>query len=122
MVFDVFGLGPVDNPWRFKEVFAGEGRLSSSFNDNGWSVGVPLELFAHGTRWDNHDAMNLSVRRGLVNYISEGWCHMHFGLSCSSFSRLNVNLNRGSCTKEHPLGLGAMPREMKGNNGLIVPA
>ena len=99
----------------FKEIFAGVGRLSKAFERQGWEVGCPIEAYPGGVYNEAHDVLIPAVAKALRAEAAAGWGYWHLGLVCSSFSRLNVNLNAGTRTQAAPLGDGTLAREVYGN-------
>ena len=99
------------------EIFAGCSRLSAAFAARHCEIGTPVEAYS-GKHYNCHgDILEDPVFNSLVFDIM--WhgsgSYYHFGLPCSSFSMMNVNLNKGSRSKHHPGGLGLLAREIRGN-------
>ena len=105
----------------FQEVFAGAAGLSRHFKNLGWSVGDPVELSPDsGSGRLGSDLLDPRVVSRLMASVCSTWAYWHFGLPCSSFSRLNVNANRGSRTHQRAEGDGTLHREILGNRLLAA--
>ena len=100
---------------RFREVFAGLGHLSEAFVKLGWQLGPHLEAYRNGLYHEKEDVLRHAVEQELRAWILQGWCYMHFGLPCSSFSVLSVLFGFGSRTRQAPLGDDTKPKERPGN-------
>ena len=107
---------------RAQEIYAGHAGLSTALSKYRGiiEVGVPVEAFPNGKYDPESDVLRKDVSDRLYRELH---CHSlvfaviyyHFGIDCSSFSRVNVNLNAGTRTKACPSGDGSLERELLGN-------
>jgi len=111
----------------FKEIFAGCGRLTAACRaDGSWTVLDPADAYPKGGAYRAQDDM--LKRAGVCRLLTEikrvakpastvrhTQIFDHFGIVCASFSRLNVNFNQGTRTKDMPLRDGSLQREVVGN-------
>ena len=101
--------------WKFREIFAGYARLTHEFCDNSkFKVGEPFELMRKGKPDPQQDILNDWVFERLCEEASHPKQIWHFAFPCGSFSLLQ-NLNKGTRTKNNPLGKGNLNREIQGN-------
>lgn len=99
--------------------------LTTAFRaDGSWKVLSPADAYPKGGAYRAGDDMlkRKVVRRLLAemsthkqNKDSNVYIYSHFGIVCASFSRLNVNFNNETRTKDQPLGDGSLEREAIGN-------
>jgi len=103
----------------FREIFSGCGKLTRTFRaSKNWNVKRPLEAFPRGKYDTSQDILTDTVFSQLcidACCISEGRQHWHFGLPCSSFSIINLNMNGGTRNSDTPNGNGSLERERVGN-------
>eukprot|EP00438_Fugacium_kawagutii_P036296 Skav217417 [mRNA] locus=scaffold2674:458921:461200:- [translate_table: standard] len=110
---------PANHMWSFREIFSGTGHLTRAFRQHGkFIVQSPVELMHKGKPDPNHDILNNKTFDRLCREASHGKQLWHFGFPCSSFSILQ-NLNKGTRTKDRPMGNGSLKRETKGNQIML---
>ena len=106
---------PAQKLWKFREIFAGCGRLTNVFrNRKAFEVGLPVEILQHGKASLDHDVLCDKTFARLCKDAAHGKQIWHFGLPCSSFS-LMQNMNGGTRTTEKAEGDGTLERERIGN-------
>jgi hypothetical protein len=96
-------------------VFAGQAALTSALVLAGFTALQPVDAYASGAYDQSQDVLLTSVKGRIVDAILAGLFYLHLGVPCSSWSRLNVNLNKGTRTLDNPMGDGSLPREVLGN-------
>ena len=106
---------PAQKLWRFREIFAGCGRLTNLFRKRKvFDVEAPVEIKQHGKLCRDHDILCDKTFARLCKDAAHGKQMWHFGLPCSSFS-LMQNMNGGTRTAERAEGDGSLQRERIGN-------
>ena len=98
------------------EIFSGIGALSAALESSGFGVSAPMDAYpAKNVYVPEHDLLMPSVVKQLEALFAAGcYFYVHFGLPCSSFSRLQ-HWNGGTRTLAHPEGDCSLEREIIGN-------
>lgn len=109
----------VDRPalahWSFREIFAGTGHLTKAFRARGRvTAQCPFEIMNKGKPQLGGDILHDATFEQLCKDACRPRQYWHFGFPCGSFS-LMQNMNKGSRSKDRPLGNGTIAREIKGN-------
>ena len=103
----------------FKEVFSGCGLLTRTFrNSRRWRILPSVEAYPKGKYSAAGDILHDEFFKSLclaAKDTRKGKQHWHFGLPCSSFSIININMNGGTRTRIDPAGNGKLKREVVGN-------
>ena len=77
---------------------------------------APVEAYPQGKYDKQNDVLvALVFNRLLVLALCLRDTFWHFGQPCESFSMLNVNLNKGTRSRDNPYGDGSLKREVLGN-------
>lgn len=110
---------PALSKWSFKEIFSGTSHLTRAFRKNGkFKVEEPFELIHRGKPNPNYNILSDAVFDRLCRAACQPRQLWHFGFPCSSFSILQ-NLNKGTQTKQQPMGDGSLKREKAGNEIML---
>ena len=100
----------------FLEIFAGCSRLSKAFKQLGWHIQDPIEAFRNEVYDPEQDVTRKIVFNNILKmFDSVWWLYCHIGMPCSSWSRINVNMNGGTRTYLNPWGDGSLERGRLGN-------
>ena len=106
---------PAQGLWKFREIFAGCGALTSVFLKRGkFLVGKAVEIVQHGRIDPNDDILVDETFNRLCKEAKQPRQFWHFGLPCGSFSIMQ-QMNKGTRTAICPEGDGTLEREIRGN-------
>eukprot|EP00438_Fugacium_kawagutii_P028648 Skav214648 [mRNA] locus=scaffold1660:52599:54713:- [translate_table: standard] len=101
--------------WSFREIFAGTGHLTRTFRTRGKvSVQPPFEVYRKGKYNSAGDILDDHSFNQLCKDACRPRQYWHFGFPCGSFS-LMQNMNKGTRSRDNPLGTGKLKREIIGN-------
>ena len=80
--------------------------MTRAFRQSGqWAVAEALEAFPRGKYDVNHDIVLDGIFKRLCREAKRARNqHWHFAVPCSSFSVMNVNMNRGTRSNSVPAG------------------
>lgn len=106
---------PAAQSWSSREIFSGSAHLTKVFRSRKFfRVQPPVEILNKGRYDRSGDILDNNTFEQLCVDACRPRQYWHFGFPCGSFS-LMQNMNRGTRTKEQPLGDGSLERERKGN-------
>ena len=100
----------------FREIFAGRARLCRAMQAAGWLTLEAVECYPGGVYRAAHDILRKEVEQWIRSDLMLGaFVYWHFGIDCSSWSLININLNGGTRCRSSPFGDGSLAREAQGN-------
>ena len=106
---------PACSLWCFREIFAGQANLTKVFRRRKcFRVLDPVELMKKGVPDLGQDILEDKVFEKLCREAAQPKQLWHFGFPCGSFSIMQ-NMNKGTRSKQNPLGDGSLKRERDGN-------
>ena len=104
----------------YREYYSGTGRLTKAVGRKGLPT-REYEAYSWGKCDPSKDLSDDTVIDQEIDDARKGLIRgAHFGLVCSSWSRLNTLWNGGTRTCENPHGDGTLEREIRGNKQLAA--